>query len=352
LVNSLLYSQETAGTIAYLSGAHKITAVDTVNKRVTIAFVGNLLPAVGAVTIDFNNTAVTVDYVSIDGIANITNALGCGLLICTGTLNFNDVIAVSSVGHSISGKAVGLNLYIGGTNLISAGGYIKVNQIFSCTNLQLASAAEINGDINTFNLAPTAYPISLENSRIIGNIRGSYSNFILVMYQSEIIGAVAGDTVTNLIVSLVDESPLRANTVHADGSLVLTYSDTPLNLPIIKQVAPAAKTVTATLTADEVLTRVIQANPGGAAAATYTMPTGTNMQAALGVDFAVDDAFEFTVNNISTAATETVTMAGNTGMTAIGSMTIAANSAVATNSVALFRVRKTGNNAFSFMKVA
>ena len=115
--------------------------------------------------------------------------------------------------------------------------------------------------------------------------------------------------------------------------------------------APAAKTTTTTLTVAELLGGLITANQGGAGAATYTLPTGTLMQAALPTDFTTGDSFDFSIVNISTNAAEDVTVAGDTGMTAVGNMTIASNAAVTDQAWGTFRVRKTGSNAFSFYRI-
>lgn len=117
-----------------------------------------------------------------------------------------------------------------------------------------------------------------------------------------------------------------------------------------KSTAPVAKTTTTTLTAAEILGRLITANQGGGAAATYTMPLGTDLEAAFPT-LGINEAFEFTIVNISTVAAEDVTVAGNTGMTAVGNMTIASNAAVADQAWGTFRVRKTAPATFSFYRV-
>lgn len=123
-------------------------------------------------------------------------------------------------------------------------------------------------------------------------------------------------------------------------------------LRVFKQAAPAAKTTTTTLTPAEIIGSLITANQGAAGAATYTLPNGTDLQAALPSTFATDDAFEFSVVNISTVAAEDVTIAGDTGTTLVGSGAVASNAAATDKSSGLFRVRKTGNNAFSIYRVS
>lgn len=121
------------------------------------------------------------------------------------------------------------------------------------------------------------------------------------------------------------------------------------------QPAPVAMTVTATITTAAILGGLITGNQGGAAGATYTLPTGTVMDAALtallGTPMPLNYAFEFTIVNISTVGAEDITVQGDTGMTAVGNMTIASNAAVGDQAWGTFRVRKTATNTFSFYRV-
>jgi hypothetical protein len=114
------------------------------------------------------------------------------------------------------------------------------------------------------------------------------------------------------------------------------------------QPTPAAKTVTTTLTAAEILTGLITGNQGGAAAASYTMPLGTALEAAFFAAFPAlvnDDSYDFGVINISVVAAETITLVANTGVTLVGDMTLAAI-AVGDESSGLFRLRRTAPNVF------
>lgn len=120
-----------------------------------------------------------------------------------------------------------------------------------------------------------------------------------------------------------------------------------------QQAAPAAKTTSTTLTAAEIIAGLLTANQGGSAAATYTMPLGTSIETALlGLypNLANDDAFDFTIVNISTVAAETVTLATNTGITLVGDMTIAAI-ALGDSSSGTFRVRRTAANTYSVYRL-
>lgn len=117
------------------------------------------------------------------------------------------------------------------------------------------------------------------------------------------------------------------------------------------QSAPTALTTTATLTAAQLATKLFTANQGGGAAATYTLPTGTLMDAAFG-NFRTDSAFDFSLVNISTVAAEDVTIAAGTGWTVVGSMVVASNDAATSISAGTFRARKTGTATWTLYRIA
>lgn len=118
--------------------------------------------------------------------------------------------------------------------------------------------------------------------------------------------------------------------------------------------APVTKTTSTTLTAAEVLSGLILCNQGGAGAATYTMPTGTLLQAQINAtmpNFVVGDTFELSFVNVSTVAAEDVTIAGGVGTTAVGNLFIPSNAATSDVAFATFRFRKTGDLAFTFYRI-
>jgi len=111
------------------------------------------------------------------------------------------------------------------------------------------------------------------------------------------------------------------------------------------QGAPTAKTTSATLTAAELLTGIITAAQGASGAATYTLPTGTLMDAALPANFPVNGSFEFSLVNISTTGGETATLAAGTGFTIVGNAGTTIATAQTRSSVRI-RCRKTAANTF------
>jgi len=110
--------------------------------------------------------------------------------------------------------------------------------------------------------------------------------------------------------------------------------------------APQTATTTATLTAAQVVSQMLVANPGSGAAATYTLPTAALIDAAV-PNATVGSTFDLSLVNIGTSS-GTATLATATGITDGGN----AFTVVAVTSSALFRFRKTGDAAYTVYKMA
>lgn len=110
-----------------------------------------------------------------------------------------------------------------------------------------------------------------------------------------------------------------------------------------KQGTPTAKTISATLTVQEIATGIVTVNQGGAGTSALQLPDGTALDTAF-ANMTTDDSFDFSVINISTVDAEDASITVNTGVTIVGSADIPAYSAAGSlNSSALFRLRKTGS---------
>lgn len=121
---------------------------------------------------------------------------------------------------------------------------------------------------------------------------------------------------------------------------------------LVKQGTPTAKTVSATLTAAEVLAGIITVNQAAGATSAQQLPIAADMDTAL-PDAAAGDAFDFSVINTSTVDAEDASVTTNTGWTLVGSMDIHAYSAAGSlNSSARFRARKTGTAAWTLYRIA
>jgi len=116
----------------------------------------------------------------------------------------------------------------------------------------------------------------------------------------------------------------------------------------IKQGTPNAQTVAATLTIANLLTGIVTGTHAAGATQAYTLPTGSNTDAAL-PDFAADDAFDWVLINLSAAAVDTITLTANTNHTIVGNP-IVQSSHSTTGGIygnsAQFRTRKTASNTY------
>lgn len=121
----------------------------------------------------------------------------------------------------------------------------------------------------------------------------------------------------------------------------------------VKQVTPAAKTVAVTLTIAELMTRIVTGTHTAGATAAYTLPTGTLADAGAGIQ--IDEAFDWSLINLSAAATDTITLTAGTDHTIVGNP-IVQSAHVSTGGVygnsAIFRTRKTAANTFVTYRIA
>lgn len=118
------------------------------------------------------------------------------------------------------------------------------------------------------------------------------------------------------------------------------------------QAAPTAKTVSATLTAAELLAGIVTVNQGGGAVSALQLPTGTAIVAAMPADFATGDSFDVSFMNISTVDAEDASVTTNTDLTLVGSMDFPAHSGITLCSCGILRFRKTGATTLSVYRVA
>jgi hypothetical protein len=124
------------------------------------------------------------------------------------------------------------------------------------------------------------------------------------------------------------------------------------SLNVVHQGAAAALTTSALLTTAQLLGGLLTGLQGGGASAAYQLPDGTVMGPLLPADFAVNDAFDFSLINISTTAAESASITTNTNWTLVGDMDVAANSAATTKSAGRFRVRMTAANTFTLYRLS
>ncbi len=137
-----------------------------------------------------------------------------------------------------------------------------------------------------------------------------------------------------------------AKTGTGVAGMVITRS-----VQLVNQGAPTAKTVSATLTAAEVLAGIITVNQGAGATSAQQLPLATDMDTAM-PDAAAGDAFDFSLINTSTVAAEDASITTNTGWTLVGNMDVASNAAATDKSAGRFRARKTGAGAWTLYRLS
>lgn len=119
------------------------------------------------------------------------------------------------------------------------------------------------------------------------------------------------------------------------------------------QGAPTAVTTSATLTAAGLLSGIITVTHTAGATQTYTLPTGTLLDAA--VQMSAGESFDWVLINLSAAAADTATVAAGTDHTIVGGAVVQsahASTGALYGSSAIFRSRKTAANTFVTYRIA
>lgn len=133
----------------------------------------------------------------------------------------------------------------------------------------------------------------------------------------------------------------------------VAYSDPLLNGATIVQGDPTAKTTAVTLTPATLRTGIVTATHTAGATAAYTLPTGTVMENS--GSFVVNEAFDWSIINLSAAAVDTVTLTAGTGHSIVG-IPIVQSAHTSTGDLygnaARWRTRKTALNTFVTYRIA
>jgi hypothetical protein len=137
------------------------------------------------------------------------------------------------------------------------------------------------------------------------------------------------------------------NKIDDSATVTGTYSDL-LRQMFVTQGDPFKITTSRSLTPAELLMRKGLATPPGAGAS-YTLPTGTDMENAAPPTFN-NESFFWSLNNLATGATDTVTIVASANHTFVGNPVIASANAATGGlwgtSQATFFTRKAGTNTW------
>lgn len=184
-----------------------------------------------------------------------------------------------------------------------------------------------------------AIPDSNGNEWLEADIVASAVNHVKILNAATggapSVAAVGGDTDIGLIVAGKGGAPVVLRSVT-----------------ITQQGAATAKTVSSTLSADELYGGIITVNQGAGATSAQQLPLASGMD-SLSALFATSDAVNFSVINTSTVDAEDASITTNTGWTLVGNMDIPAYSAAGSlNSSASFRARKTGTATWTLFRLS
>lgn len=120
---------------------------------------------------------------------------------------------------------------------------------------------------------------------------------------------------------------------------------------VSRKVTVPAMTDTATITVADILQGTIKCTP--TAAATYTMPTGAVLAAALPTEFTTGDSLDFALVNIATNDTYDITVAtAASGTTMYGNLVVEANSATTKISSGIFRLVCSGAATYDIYRIS
>lgn len=221
----------------------------------------------------------------------------------------------------------------------------NVDAPVTSTNLTLSGTLDVAGVATFSDEIIVGTDASVGNDLSIGNELGVASN--VTVGGNLTVGGVVADPII-----FQDAATLNGGADFDGGKVTIddVTGDARFRGYLAKKVVVAAKTTTTTLTAAEVVGGMITANQGAGAGASYTLPSGTNMDTAL-PNFETGDSVDFTITNISTNAAEDVTVLGGSGTTLLGSGAVASNAAATDKSAGTFRFVKTGTATYNVYRV-
>jgi hypothetical protein len=264
-----------------------------------------------------NNTGVGAFSLTAITSGGYNTAIGSGTLVYSQTGNRNTAVGYNAAYFMETGIN---NTAIGAETLSSV--TVGTNN----TGVGKSAGAAIYGNYNTA-VGTNAFGFSSVSGTYNTGIGVNAGNAGLSGSYNVLLGGFTGAQ------GLFDITAASNYIVISDGAGNSRGIYNASGVPFFTQGSITSKAAAATLTGAEVMTQIL--NTTGTSY-TITMPTGTALETAMG-PLPSDMAFTFTVIN---TASGTVTIAVNTGITSIGTLT------VLTGISARFTIRKTGINTY------
>lgn len=252
---------------------------------------------------------------------------------------------------STTGNAGGASSILGGTpGATGVGGAAAVTGAAGGATSGAGGAATLTGGAGTAGNSLGG----------VATVRGGAGQGTAAGAAASLIGGASGAGATGNGAAANVTGGAALSTNGSGGSVVLTggvktgsgiAGGVRAESVFIKQVsAPAALTVSGTLTGAQVAGGMITVTQGAGADSAQQMPTGTDLQAALPADFAVGDSIDLVVINLG-GALETATLTVNTDVTIVGRAIVDVAAATASGS-GLFRIRKTADHVFVVYRIS
>ena len=286
-------------------------------------------------------TASTGGAVTLNGGPSGTSGTGGATTLIAGAGGTTGVGGAVTITTGAGGSTSGAS-----GNMALASGVTTANSTNTSGTVTIKSGLGSNSTLTTAGGASGAATIGTANGGTTATGTAGAAGLVTVLGGNggAATGAGTGGAGGNIVLTPGSGGTSSGGTAGVDGAVYV-------NGLAAKKQTVAGKTTTVTLTAAEIMGGILTANQGGGAVATYTMPLGTDLAAALPANFAAGYTFDFAITNISTNAAEIATVAGNTGTTAKGCMTVGANSGTTVHSFGLFRVVNTGAGTFDFYRI-
>ncbi len=316
-------------------------------------------------TTTFNNLSTFASGTTFSSTATFDAAVTFNSSITFGAITFTgDATFTSDAAFSQTATFNGQTIFNSSTSFT---GPITFDNVVTFSNNVTVTGGTIDGTVvgggtaaaGTFTTLTASSTITFTSGTIdnvtIGGVTPSSSAFTSTdidggSIDATTIGAAvpAAGTFTDLIAT---GGTLDSVTVGVTTPDIGAFTDLTATNFFVDQPAPTAKTVTDTLTAAELLGRIITVNQGAASTSTLTLPLGTAIETALGTNAVTDNSFEFSLINISTVAAEDALLAVNTGVTIIGNLNVASNATATDPSVGRFLVRRAAADTYIVYRI-
>lgn len=261
------------------------------------------------------------------------------------TLTGGTPVAAATAGGAIT--------ITGGTSTTSAAGGVVALVGGSVGTTGIGGAITITGGVSGTSGARNGGAVTLAGGACGAGSTGAGG-------AATIIGGASGSGATGKGGLVAITGGASGSTNDDGGSIVITpgaKSGTGI-AGIIRNVGPVTRnaasttfTDTGTLAVSNILSGTVKCTP--TAAATYTMPTGAVIAAALPTSFVTGDSIDFCLVNVATNSSYDITVAtAASGTTMYGCLQVSSNAAVTDISSGIFRIICTGAGTYDVFRIS